>query len=171
MNYINRAEEIMTTLRKFSPRIIELGETLDVEIIAMFEEKYSLILPNDFKYLLSKLNGISLVGAGYYGLTNKPRYESLESVYVFEHFTAKNITDSKLVPIHNDGGGNFYCLDTSNLSPDKSSCPIVFWQSGYSYTSDDQPDVDEFNFLDWVENFVIKETLKLFDYEGNLKRK
>ncbi len=91
--------------------------------------------------------------------------ESIVNVFDFEHFEVESPQFSYLVPFSPDGGGNYYCFDTSKLSND--SCIIVFWESNYQYTSDDMPDIVNESFSDWIKQVVIDWTLEDYDYNEN----
>ena len=93
----------------------------------------------------------------------------MESVYVREHFKVKVPQYDYLVPFSPDGQGNFYCFNTKNLTDNGDSCPIVFWVSNYIYSKDDQPEIVNNSFVDWVNEVVIGWTLEDYDYDGKLK--
>jgi hypothetical protein len=157
---------LISALKKFSPSIIDLGEKIIDNRISDFEEKLGINLPEDYKFLLSNLNGFSLMGTEVYGVysqSEKPL--SLETVYKIEHFEVQMPQPSYLVPFSPDGRGNFYCFDTRTVEYD--SCPIVFWVSNYEYQGDDVPEITNGSFVDWVSEVVLDWTLEDYDYDGS----
>jgi hypothetical protein len=165
-DYKNEFIIIQNELNKISKNIIEIGEPIKDDRISKFEKKYDLILPNDFKYFLSKINGLSLMGLGYFGITDDEN-EDLETVFNYENIKCQNISDLSIVPICNDGRGNYYCLDTRSLSDDKNYCNIIFWQTDLKYTNENMPDIESDNFVDWLKNIVIGWYFEEYDYNGN----
>lgn len=153
---MKKCDTLIQELIKFSPTILELGTPLsDKNLISDFERTHIVTLPEDFKYFISKVNGFSLGGTEVYGFgLNQP--ESLQAVYHREHKEVANPQLQHLVPFSPDGMGNFYCLSTNMLSSDKSSCPVVYWQSDYSYSKDDLPDIDAESFLDWIQEHLLQ---------------
>lgn len=159
-------DQLLKELYMFSDCILTLNDSLiDFSSVETFEEKNHLKLPNDYKYFLSKHNGIDLMGVTVYGFNDSE--ESISDVYNFEHFEVEYPQYSFLVPFSPDGGGNFYCFDTSK--PSKNSCKIIFWESNYEYTADDMPEVVNSSFAEWIKQVVLDWTLEDYDYNGNKK--
>lgn len=163
----NTLENIFSEFSKFSPNIIDLGFSISDNRIAFFEENNSLSLPKDFKETIKKYNGFSLQGTEVYGIGEEFRGSSLEDVYRFEHFEANNSMPLHFVPFSPDGRGNHYCLDVSRLSDE--SCPVVFWQFDYFYSSLDEVETCNDSFVEWVQEIVIDWTLEDYDYDGTEK--
>ena len=162
MKYI---DDIILELQKFSTVVLTLEKPLiNARILDEFEKKHNVKLPDDFKYFISKHNGIDLMGVQIYGLGYS---EDLESVFEFEHNQVAYPQFNYLVPFSPDGSGNFYCFDTRQQI--NGSCRIVFWVSNYEYTKDDQPEVTNENFADWVREVVVEWTLKDYNYDGSEK--
>jgi hypothetical protein len=156
--------KIIEELRKFSQEIIELEPPVDSSLVEVFEQKHQLILPNDYKKLLTFSNGFSLMGIGVLGFsTNKSLY-GLESVYQFEHYEVENPQPKHLVPFHNDGRGNHYCLDTNTIN--EFSCNIIFWQHDLNY-SHTAPEIVNHSLADWIQEVVINWTLEDYNYDGS----
>jgi hypothetical protein len=157
--------KILKHLYKFSPEVLTLGEPLeDIKIVENFEQKYNLRLPRDYKYLLTKHNGIDLMGVSIYGFAGA---ENLETVYEFEHNEVAYPQYNYFVPFSPDGGGNFYCFDTRYINDE--SCPVVFWTSNYEYSEDDQPELSNESFADWIKEVLIEWTLESCNYDGSDK--
>lgn len=157
---------VIKELEKFSPSVIDLGESITDNRLVKFEEKYKLKLPQDYKLLISKFNGIELMGDVIYGVYGED-VESLTSVYYREHFLVKVPQHSYFVPFSPDGGGNFYCFDTRTLRDDSISCPIVFWESNVIYEG--EPEVVADSFIEWVNEVFIGWPLEQFNYDGSRK--
>lgn len=163
-------EKIIKELLKFSNQVLEFNKPVEASFIIEFETKYSLTLPNDYKFLLGKTNGFSLMGSGVLGLHVDKITDSLEMVYKFEHYEVFNPQPTYLIPFCNDGRGIFYCFDTRRQSNDKNSYHVVFWQSDIDY-SDIEPETVYENLSDWIKEIVIDWTLEDYDYDydGNEK--
>ena len=160
-------ESTIAELLKFSEDILEINNSINDDRIYVFEKKYNLKLPNDFKKFITKINGFSLLGNKVYGFDENIT-ESIEKVYFFEHFEVSYPQPTYLVPFCNDGRGNFYCMDTSQ-NIDNEYCPIVFWVSNYEYTNEDLPEIVNNNFLEWLEEVIIGWTLEEYNYDGSEK--
>ncbi len=123
---MKKIDELIIELMKFSNKILTVNPPLsNLNSVAIFEKKHNIVLPDDYKYLLKRCNGFDLMGVTVYGFNEDN--ESIVNVYDFEHFEVESPQFSYLVPFSPDGGGNYYCFDTSKLSND--SCKIVFWES------------------------------------------
>lgn len=156
-------DKILSELYKFSRDIITLSDPLkDLSIIEDFEMKYNLKLPNDFKYLISKHDGIDLMGITIYGFSG---LENINSVYYFEHNDVAIPQYDYIVPFSPDGAGNFYCFDTRNYN-NENSCPIIFWTSNYVYDEHNQPEQTNLSFSEWIEEVMIEWTLENYNYDG-----
>jgi hypothetical protein len=164
---MNRIEAVLAELHKFSPDLAELGSPNEPQLVEAFERGASLVLPADYKEVVARINGFSLMGNEVYGLKGEEVSLSLEAVYQREHIGVRYPQPAYLVPFSSDGGGNFYCFDTRYPSEKTSSCPVVFWVSNYLYTQEDAPEVVYHSFLDFVEEVIIGWTLEEYDYEGN----
>ena len=60
--YKQDIDNIINELKLFENDILTLNLPINNELIIQFENKYNLKLPNDYKYLLTKSNGIGLMG-------------------------------------------------------------------------------------------------------------
>ncbi|WP_373550637.1 SMI1/KNR4 family protein [Haliscomenobacter sp.] len=160
-------EELIQELLKFSPKILDIGSPINDNRVQNFELKYGLLLPDDFKNFMNKHNGLNLMGTEVLCFDISD-INSIENVYHFEHFEVINPQYTYLVPFSPDGGGNFYCFDTSKRSQN-GDCQVVFWQSDYIYSEQDTPDFSSNNFIDWVKTVVISWTLEDYHYDGSKK--
>jgi len=163
---MKRIDNILIQLNNFSDEIITMHEPLkDIRIVEDFEKKNNLKLPNDYMYLLSKHDGIDLMGVTIYGFDDM---ENLDSVYDFEHNEVIYPQYNYLVPFSPDGGGNFYCFDTRDCE-NNNSCSVVFWASNYEYDEDNQPELTNLSFAEWIEEVMIEWTLESYNYDGSEK--
>lgn len=160
-------EKIINELLKFSSNILELGQPIFDNRVNLFEEKYGIKLPADFRCFINQYNGVCLMGTEVYGF-DITAAESIESVYHYEHFEVIVPQWKHFVPFSPDGGGNFYCFDTNALT-EKGDCSIVFWISNYPYSEQDSPEVVNNSFLEWMQQIAIDWTLESYDYDGNEK--
>jgi hypothetical protein len=55
-----------------------------------------------------------------------------------------------LIPIEDDGYGNYYCLDSSKMKD--SECPVVFWNHDLSL--DQTPEWIAASYIDWLYDQV-----------------
>lgn len=74
-----------------------------------------------------------------------------------------------LIPFSPDGFGNSYCFDTRIKTNQGFSNQIVFWQHDYEYSETDLPEITNNSLIDFINNWIIGNTLKYYDYEGNEK--
>lgn len=160
-------DEIIDELMKFSSNVITLNLSVEYSLIKQFEEETQIELPNDYKYLISKVNGFNLMGDEILGITYLPNSDDLVEVYRFEHFEVFIPQYLHLVPFSPDGRGNFYCFDTKKKTRNNDSCCIVFWRSNYEYTESDPPEIVYNCLSDFIKECVIGWTLEDYDYDGN----
>ena len=163
----NTIENIFSEFNKFSPDIIDLGVAITDNRVEVFEKNNSFTLPTDFKKIIKKHNGFSLMGTQVYGIGEEFRGSSMESVYFFEHFEAINKMPLHFIPFSADGRGNHYCMDISRTI--EESCPIIFWQSDYIYNSLDEAETCNDSFVEWVQEVVIDWNLEDYNYDGTEK--
>jgi cell wall assembly regulator SMI1 len=158
-------KELITQLKLFSPEIIELNNPVSNEQIFEAEQKLGISLPEDYKTFIKHHNGLSLMGSVIYGISYGSGIYDLEKCYNFEHFEVDNPMPVFLVPFSPDGFGNHYCFDTKHFS--KDSCNIVFWQHDLEYDDENEPEIVNLSFSEWVKEVIIDWTLRDYDYEGN----
>ena len=165
--------ETINELLKFSNEILTLGYPINDDRIELFENKYKVNLPNDYKYFIRLYNGVNLMGVNIFGIgpniNDEMQSQTLESIYDIEHFEVAVPQYSYLVPFSPDGGGNFYCFDTRVHNSNTESCPIVFWVSNYQYNDKDEPEVTNESFDHFLHEVLIEWTLREYDYDGNEK--
>lgn len=167
MNTYELCESLLEKLYKFSDEILELGSPILDDRLEVFERNINITLPFDFKFILKKHNGFSLVGTEVLGLSEELRVNSLDQVYKFEHYETQNSMPSEYIPFSADGRGNYYCLDSSRLQGE--ICPIIFWQHDIIYQSKTDVETCNNSFLEWVEEVIIDWTLEDYNYDGTEK--
>ncbi|HAK28400.1 MAG TPA: hypothetical protein DCO90_04035 [Sphingobacterium sp.] len=152
---------------RFSDDIINFGNPIKDNRLEMLEDALDYKLPIDFKYVLKKHNGITLIGTEIYGFDAAFRGNSLEKIYEFEHNIADNKMSREFLPFSPDGRGNHYCLNLTKIID--GVCPIVFWQWDYDYPR--IKDVEECNgsFLSWIEEVMLEWNLENYNYDGTSK--
>lgn len=161
-------EVVYAELTKFSSEVLELHRPALSDHILVFEHQIDCQLPKDFKALLQLSDGFNLIGTEVYGIGEEDTF-NLARAYHIEHELVAVPQYSYLVPFSPDGRGNFYCLDTSKLSLEGKTCPVVFWVSNHEYSAKDEPEVTHQSFTEWMQECVIDWTLEDYDYEGNEK--
>ncbi|QOW10077.1 SMI1/KNR4 family protein [Kaistella flava (ex Peng et al. 2021)] len=167
MEIIEKCNKTLEELYKFSTDILYLGEDIRDSRIENLEEEIGFKLPKDFIYIIKKHNGITLAGTEVYGLSVDLKGNSLDAIYKFEHFEVENIMPKNFFPFSPDGQGNHYCLDLSKL--ENNTCPVLFWQWDFEYENLEDVEVCNDNFIDWVQEVMIKWTLQTYNYNGTEK--
>jgi cell wall assembly regulator SMI1 len=160
-------DEIILELQKFTDKIVTFKDPASLSEIVAFEKSIEIKLPEDYKRFLQFSNGFDLRGKQVYGI-NPLDAENLESIYLREHYEVEIPQYKHLVPFSPDGAGNFYCFDTSKTT-ETGLCEVIFWTSNYEYTDDDEPEVPNDSFIDWMQEVVIDWTLEDYDYDGTAR--
>jgi cell wall assembly regulator SMI1 len=163
----DKADRILTELRKFSDAICELGNPINDNRLETFETNFGMKLPDDFKYMIRQHNSFSLSGVEVHGFEIQQDVQSIEQVIKFEHLEAGNPMFPDFLPFSPDGYGNYYCLDLSRIQDDV--CPIIFWQHDYFYEKQNEVETCHDSFLDWVQEVMIDWTLEEMNYDGSSK--
>jgi len=161
-------QEVINEILKFSPNVLGLSEGVAEDKINAFEKQHNLVLPDDYKILLRRTNGLSLVGTVVFGIYDDAVSSSLGGSYNIEHYEVGNEMPMHLVPFSPDGAGNHYCFDTNKFN--RQSCEIVFWQHDFYYDEGDLPEVVNNSFAEWAQEVLIDWTLEDHDYEGNERK-
>lgn len=130
--------------------------------ILAFEHNRSVLLPKEYKQLLSFSNGIMLMGDEIYGVGSSCLSQSLETTYHIEHYMVENPMLEYLIPFSPDGFGNHYCFDSRDGS-------IVFWQHDLPALANVSNHVYE-NLFEMIDEVFFKWTLEIYDYSGNKKQ-
>lgn len=168
MQLIERCEQTLEKLYKFSSELLHLGEGNVSELkLEEFEKEIGFKLPDDFKYILKKHNGITLAGTEVYLLSDKGEDNSLDNIFKFEHYEVENPMPVNFLPFSPDGRGNHYCLDLARNSD--GLCPVVFWQYDFDYDSINAVEVCNDSFVDWIDEVMIDWTLENYNYDGTEK--
>jgi cell wall assembly regulator SMI1 len=164
---IERCKATLQQLYLFSEDILELGDPITDARLQDFEFKLGFALPQDFTYILSHHNYISLGGQEMYGLGSEFEASSLDQIYDFEHEAVDNPMPKELLPFAPDGYGNHYCLDLSSINEGIS--PVLFWQHDCNYKSKDEVEACNQSFAEWIDEVMINWTLADTNYDGTPK--
>ncbi|MGK6353563.1 SMI1/KNR4 family protein [Parapedobacter sp. DT-150] len=165
---IEESKNVLNELYRFSSSIIHLGTSVKDDRLELFEKEIGYTLPKDFKYILSKHNGISLLGTEVLGIDLSFKGGSLDEVYKFEHFNVEHKMPLEFLPFSPDGRGNHYCLNLAKIDG-RGVCPVVFWQWDYNYTGVEEVEESNESFLEWINEVMIEWKLEDYDYDGNEK--
>lgn len=156
--------KVLKELKSFSDTMVSYFPPVKQREIILFEEKYNLKLPEDYKYLLYRTNGLSVMGdtiLGIHDISISKNPMNLENTYIFEHFEVSNPMPTHLVPFYPDGYGNHYCFDLHD-------CKIVFWEWDCDYTKG-IPEI-VYNCLgELMQEIFIDWTLEDYNYDGTPK--
>ncbi|NIJ52370.1 SMI1/KNR4 family protein [Dyadobacter arcticus] len=156
---------ILEELNRFSDEIIYLGPPIEDDRLLHFEAKIGFSFPEDFRFIVSRHNGISLGGIEVFGLDKALRGSSMDEIYEFEHKHAGSKMPDTYLPFSPDGAGNHYCLDLSTLA--NGICKIVFWQHDLEYENEDQVETCNNSFSDWLQEVLIGWALEDYNYDGS----
>lgn len=168
MQLIERCEQTLEKLYRFSSELLQLGEE-DISDLKLeeFEKEIGCKLADDFKYILKKHNGIILAGTEVYSLSDDAEGKSLDNIFTFEHDEVENPMPKNFLPFSPDGRGNHYCLDLAGNSD--GICPVVFWQHDFEYDSIDAVEICNDSFTDWIDEVMVGWTLENYHYDGTEK--
>ncbi|MBO5747760.1 MAG: SMI1/KNR4 family protein [Muribaculaceae bacterium] len=164
----NKLNKIIAELRKFSNNMIAWEAPVSIIAVEAFENEIGFSLPSDYIDFLSISNGLTM-STDIVGIFNDAEHYDLIKMYEFEHKDVYNPMPSYLVPFSPDGFGNHYCFDTSRPTCNGKSCEIVFWQHDLEYDEKHVPEITHICFLDFIQEIMINDTLKYYDYDGNEK--
>lgn len=104
----------------------DCGVGATCQIIAAAESLLGVQLPKSYRSYLQRVGWGRFSHQELYGLgTDTPPYLELVKNALTERLKMTPPMPSHLVPVMNDGAGNHYCLDTSQLVD--GECPVVFW--------------------------------------------
>ena len=161
-----KLNDVITELHRFSDAVLTFKEPVNINRIQDFENEIGITLPNDYKVLLKRFNGVNLAGKIVYGIGKSSGEMSLDEAYFYEHNEVANPMFKYLIPFSPDGAGSHYCFDVREVNVE--SCNIIFWQYDYHYNEEDAPEITHPSFTAWLKEVFIDGTLGYIDYEGNL---
>jgi hypothetical protein len=126
----------------------------DAEInIASFE--LGVELNGGYRLFLKRFGWAGIGSIELFGLgTDVPPYLNLTAMTRSEREDTHTALPTHLVPLMNDGGGNFYCLDTR--VPEES--PVVFWD--HTAGARQEPRVVAADFTHWLTTRVEQESME-----------
>lgn len=133
-----------------------LGTGAPQDQIRAAEQTLGLTFPTSYRTFLQTL-GWGIIGYHeIYGLGKKvPEYLNLVNATHRERHEAEPPMRDDLVPLANDGFGNHYCLETSQLRD--GECPVVFWN--HELGPDQETEFVSDSFVTWLEK-------EMDDYEA-----
>lgn len=164
---MNAFEDLLKELYKFSDTILSLGDPIDDNRLEDFEKCLGYELPSDFKFIITRHNSFSIAGTEVLGVGEDLQEESIEQVYKFEHDEVGNPMPPSFLPFSPDGFGNHYCFNLGKLN--NGICPVIFWQHDCVYSNEDEAEVCNANFIEWVKEVMIDWTLEDINYDGSDK--
>lgn len=170
IDYKSQIDGVLNKLMKFSDKLRGTYNPVDSQWINRFEKEFSVKLPDDYKYLLSKTNGLILGMyeiAGLYG-TNFVEVCDLYNMYKFEHFEVQVPQYEYLIPFSPDNG-NFYCFNTKVKTNNNASNQIIYWVSNYEYSDEDTPEIVYDCLADYIDDWIISHIEEWFNYDGSEK--
>jgi cell wall assembly regulator SMI1 len=164
---LQKCEEVIIELSKFHDDLLYLGESINDNRIELFEKEIGFLLPEDFKYLIRRHNGLSLSGTEIKGIDSANGESALSQLYKFEHYEVGNPMPVELLPFSADGMGNHYCFNLSEMKD--GSCPVVFWQHDFEYDNSNEVEICNDNIIAWIKEVMIEWTLEDYNYDGTSK--
>lgn len=152
-NIETKCENIIAKLKTFPEEELYLGPPIVDNRLELLELEVRFTLPEDFKYMLKRHNGISVVGTEVLRVENTDIRGALNDLYKFEHFVVDHKMPPEYFPFSPDGYGNYYCLNLAKVQG--GICPVAFWQWDYEYSNISEVEECNVNFLDWIEEVLI----------------
>ena len=163
---------------KFTEKVRKSYTSAERKDIDTFEQTIGHKLPNDYKYLLSLTNGLSLFSHKLLGVWNdidpskelrEYIYEDLVYWYASSHKIGEEELPDYLVPFCPAQKGAMFCFDTRKPYHGGISYPVVIWEPKYEYTEERQPRITHDCFADFFNDVFIGWTLSFYDYDGTSK--
>jgi hypothetical protein len=145
--------EIYQKVLEFKDKGLDEGKPIVDQRIEEFENKFNIILTDEYKFLIQKHNNISIGGVEIYGIGEEYKGSSFEYMYKLINEHTWPYFSSNYIPFSSDGAGNYYCLDLTRSN--KETCPIIFYQIGYNYSSIEDIETCNENFAEWLEEVMI----------------
>lgn len=132
---------------KFQP--VRYGRGATHGEIQVAESELGVSFPASYRQFLSTLGWIESSYLSVYGLGIDVE---LGSSVVFVTNSERHEMDlcipPTLIPIVNDGSGNLYCLDVSQMQ--ESECPVVFWDHESFEGAEQMPERVGPDFYNWL---------------------
>ena len=164
---IESCEIVLNELFLFSEELIYLGDSIKDNRLEIFENEIGFELPHDYKYIMKRHNGISLLGTAIIGFHKSYKEASLDAVYKFEHSVVTHKIPKEFLPFSPDGRGNHYCF---NLAKTKNGIsPVIFWQWDYDYDNIDEAEEANESLVAWIKEVMIDWKLESYNYDGTEK--
>lgn len=143
MTYEDAAER----LASFPERDVGRGATADE--VSEAERLLGATLPSSYRTFLVDFGWGGVGDWEVFGLgEDVPPYLDLVRVTLSERTEMVPPLPERLVPFHNDGGGNLYCLNTGRSAG--TECPVVFWD--HEGEVGQEPPVLAESFASWLSD-------------------
>lgn len=141
MSFVNTANRLL----EFEHR--EFGVGAQCSDIQDAERILGVPIRGDYRLFLLQFGWGGVEHLELFGLgADVPNYLNLVTVTLSERFEVEPRLRHDLIPVMNDGGGNLYCLDTSELDDP----PVVFWD--HEAGPEQIPEVVATNFNSWIND-------------------
>ncbi|MBF1635045.1 MAG: SMI1/KNR4 family protein [Prevotella sp.] len=140
-------EELIKRIQTFKEEYVSYFKPLEDADIHLYKNQLPFRLPEDYLSFLKFSNGIIISGDELFGISNK-QFDIIKA-YDIEHNEVKYPMPKFIVPFAPDGGGSYYCFDTSDNNK------IVFWTSNYKYSDTDRPEIVNQDFCEWFNEVML----------------
>jgi cell wall assembly regulator SMI1 len=129
----------------------EFGKGATFQEMANVEDALGVTLPQTYKDFLRRYGWARFSHHELYGVgLDVPKHLQLARNTLSERHEMGPPLPPSLIPVMNDGAGNHYCLETSQLV--KGECPVVFWD--HELGRDQEPVAVSSTFEDWLLNLL-----------------
>jgi hypothetical protein len=129
----------------------DVGKGATPEEIGVAEATLRVSFSNTYKEFLRTYGWARFAHEKLYGLGGDvPPYLELVKNTVVERNAMRPSLPPHLIPVMNDGGGNHYCLDSTQMQEDE--CPIVFWD--HELGEEQVPELVSSSFEAWLTSLL-----------------
>ena len=152
MNYIDDIKRLLEADR-FKP--VAYGRGAASNEIEMAERECGLTFPKSYKEFLLHLGWIDCPFITVCGLGSDADWRTnlMAIVQSWWHEVDADIRlPRNLIPVVDDGSGNVYCLDVSQMQ--ESECPVVFWDHESFEGAEQVPVRVGSDFYSWLVNEI-----------------
>lgn len=140
-------EELIKRIQTFKEEYVSYFKPIEEADIHLYKNQLPFRLPEDYLSFLKFSNGIIISGDELFGISNK-QFDIIKA-YDIEHNEVEYPMPKFIVPFAPDGGGSYYCFDTSDNNK------IVFWTSNYKYSDTDRPEIVNQDFCEWFNEVML----------------
>lgn len=137
-------DKIVDGLRSF--KTTETGCGIDEDEIFRVEKTLDIKITGSYRKFLRKYGWVAVECIEIFGLgADVPKHLNIEKITHSERFDMVPSLDRSLLPLMNDGSGNFYCLNCQNTNSDENT--VVFWD--HEKDSNQKLELVEVSFSKW----------------------